>query len=327
MSCRIDELNPEARAALQAYLDAVAPSIDEEFRDLVLCDLRSWIVDHLDPGASPADVAALTAQAGPMDGEPYDGTAGDPDEAEPADLLGRVASSLWSPADPRLFLPRTLGWGWDLNLGAVAVRLGLIEPDAEAVPFTATPERAFRVAALAPAGLAAAVVAHYLVRGRSLAERLPSHWGLDGSADRWTSKRSAALTDLALSVGPAAVATWAAGSARPGPDKAGAIAGGTLFATAAAVTTVWRSARDRRRAWAGPALAVAVTGAAGAVLFGLARAGRAAEIRRDLASGDGRGWAFEDDRDPTPAGDGDLAPDDARGPASGEHRDPTSGDG
>ena len=65
----------------------------------------------------------------------------------------------WNPADERLLLPRAVGWGWDLNLGAVAVRLGLIEPDAESVPFTSTGDSAFRLAATLPVALAAALYA------------------------------------------------------------------------------------------------------------------------------------------------------------------------
>ena len=45
-------------------------------------------------------------------------------------LGARAARSWWSPADPGFFLPRTLGFGWDI-FGAVAVKLKLIEPDAE----------------------------------------------------------------------------------------------------------------------------------------------------------------------------------------------------
>jgi hypothetical protein len=46
--------------------------------------------------------------------------------------------------------------------------------------------------------------------------------------------------------------------------------------------TVWRSLGARPRPWAGPATLAVVIGSAGAVLLGLARAGRAAELRHDL---------------------------------------------
>lgn len=48
-----------------------------------------------------------------------DGLATDPDARE----------QWWDPADPRIFVPRAIGIGWDINLGAVAVKLGWIRPD------------------------------------------------------------------------------------------------------------------------------------------------------------------------------------------------------
>jgi hypothetical protein len=60
------------------------------------------------------------------------------------------------------------------------------------------------------------------------------------------------------------------------------LAATSAVAAGGAAITVLRSLGDRPRAWTGPAAALAVAGAAGAVLFGLARAGRAAEIREDL---------------------------------------------
>ena len=57
-----------------------------------------------------------------------------------ARVLGMPVSGLWlgrsdaaldgfEPENPRLFIPRKYGLGWDINLGAVGVRLGLIRPD------------------------------------------------------------------------------------------------------------------------------------------------------------------------------------------------------
>jgi hypothetical protein len=201
-------------------------------------------------------------------------------------LGARAARSWWSPADPRFFLPRTLGFGWDINFGAVAVKLGLIEPDAENVPFESTPDSAFRLAAVLPTACAAATIAHYAVRGRSLPDPLPANWGLAGNANRWMSKRSAAASDLAMTVLPAGLAWWAASRrGGSGPERAGIAATGTMLASIGAATTVLRSLPDRRRWWVGPALVKAAFVPVGATLLGLALAGRSAEIERDLASG------------------------------------------
>lgn len=282
------ELAPAARAVARAYLDAAAADLDPDLRESVVDDLGAFLCDHLGAEASAADVRAVIQQAGPVTGEStlpswFERfrdrlTSG----VNPSGMDARIARTWWSPADDRLFLPRAVGWGWDLNFGAIAVRLGLIEADAEAEPFASTPEPAFRAAAAVPAALAAATVLHYAVRGRSLPETLPSHWDIVGAPDRWSSRSSAAVTDLAGTVLPAAVAVWAAGSGRPRVNRAGTIAGATALATAGAAVTVWRTLGDRPRPLAGPGLALAVAGAAGAVLFGLARAGRAEEIRHDL---------------------------------------------
>lgn len=51
----------------------------------------------------------------------------------PASLDGvtsREARLGWfEPENPNLFVPRKIGVGWDLNVGALAVKLGLIRPD------------------------------------------------------------------------------------------------------------------------------------------------------------------------------------------------------
>ena len=43
--------------------------------------------------------------------------------------FGRRLAGAFDPADPRLLVPRVAGLGWTVNLGAVAVRLGLLNPD------------------------------------------------------------------------------------------------------------------------------------------------------------------------------------------------------
>ncbi len=219
---------------------------------------------------------------------------------DPRGAASRIAESWWDPASDRIFVPRAVGWGWDLNAGAIAVRLGLIEPDAEDVPFSNTPDAAFRAAAGVPVALAGAVVAHYLVRGRSLPERLPAHWSLTGVPDRFVSKRRAAAGDLAMALIPALVAVRAgrttsadrsAGDSIPADysipgdhstSRAGALAGASMIAAVAAVQTVVRSLPEGRRPWVPLALLAAPGAASGGVLLGLAWLGRNAEIRRDL---------------------------------------------
>ena len=282
MIASIDELRPDARAAAHRSLNAAVADVERGLRDDVRAELMADLCDRLAATATPADVADIADGLAPEGG---------PGRRNRSDrwtsglrlrgMLTRIAQTWWRPSDQRIFLPRAVGLGWDVNLGAVAVRLKLIEPDAEAVPFTSTPDAAFRAAVVVPALLAGATVLHYLVRGGNLPQRLPSHWGLAGRPDRWVSKERAAATDIALTAGAVALAAWSAGADRPGPTRAGATAAATTAATLGACLTVIRPTRGG--AWVPAALLGAFGVGVGGVLLGLARAGRQAEIDRDLA--------------------------------------------
>jgi hypothetical protein len=282
----LSELRPPAREIAEHYLETVAAATPAALREEVRADLSAHLCEHLDPTSTPADVERVVAASGPADAgpEPWarralrDLRAG----FSPIGVAARIARTWWNPADERLLVPRALGWGWDLNFGAAAVRLGLIEPDAEAVPFTATPESALRLAAAVPVALAGATVLHYAVRGRTLPRRLPAHWTVSGRPDRWTSRRRAAAIDLATAAAGAGLAAWAVGSARPAPERVGLLAGATMAAGIGAGTTVARSLGERPRPFLAPALALSGVIGVGTVLVGLARAARSAEIARDL---------------------------------------------
>lgn len=38
----------------------------------------------------------------------------------------RIKERLWNKEDPRIFTPHVFGWGWSVNLHAVAKKLGLL---------------------------------------------------------------------------------------------------------------------------------------------------------------------------------------------------------
>ncbi|MCF2706679.1 hypothetical protein I6E29_05280 [Arcanobacterium haemolyticum] len=40
-----------------------------------------------------------------------------------------LTDSTWNLQDPRIFVPRRLGAGWDINIGALAVKTGILRPD------------------------------------------------------------------------------------------------------------------------------------------------------------------------------------------------------
>lgn len=286
MITSLDELGPQARAVAERYLHTESSRLPADLREAVVDELTAHLREHLSPASTADDVERVVAEAGPVGGRT--------DRPWYRQLLAgfrlrdadeRIAATWWDPTDARVLLPRAIGLGWDINFGALAVRLGLIEPDAEAVPFSSTPDAAFRTALLLPAGLAAATVLHYLVRGRSLPDPLPSHWTWDGTPDRWVPRRRAAVLDLATTLGPAAVAAWAVNSRRSKPGRAGALAEATLLAGVGATTTVARSLGDQRHGWLQPTMLLTSLGGVAAVLLWLARAGRDEEIARDLAAG------------------------------------------
>lgn len=288
MISSLEALDPEARAVVDACLARVSRGVAEEYRGEVIADLRTYFAEHLWPEATAADVAALAATVGET-GEPAKaGARRGSFRGVPIDLTAptaeRIATTWWNPRDERIFVPRVFGLGWALNLGAVAVKLGLIEPDAEDEPFENAPAPALRKALIVPAGLAAAVVAHYVVRGPRLPETLPSNLDLAGRVASWTGKPVAAATDVAIAVAPTLWAAWIVGRGGTGARAAGAIASATAAAATAAGLSLWRAAAvdGKARPLAGPGLAALLWVPAGAVLLALARSGRAAEQRRDL---------------------------------------------
>ena len=307
----LSDLASDVRAILERYfadVDAAMRTIDPEAAEATVEDLREHARATLVPQATAADAEALIARLGDSDsfadglrdaGEPPAHAPASPDDSAPQgrflgmpyDLRvptpGRVTARWWSPADTRVIVPRVFGMGWTVNFGAVAVQLGLIEPDAEDVPFTSVPERACFAMLLVPVALTAAIAGSFLALRPQLPEALPSHWGVTGTVDAYSSQLSMFVWLLALAAVPSLAALWAVATHRPGPTRAILIGGAAFFAALA--VGVWAlslaTAFGLQSAWALPlALLVALPlGATFVVLVTLARAGRAAEQRRDLA--------------------------------------------
>jgi hypothetical protein len=284
MITSLDQLIPSARTLAERLLDAAVATTEPDLRGEVRESLTIHLCEALDLDATPEDVEQLIVGLGPI-------AAVTPGARlwsrllagfQPRGLGERIARTWWNPADDRLLLPRAIGVGWDLNFGALAVRLHLIEPDAESLPFTATSDAAFRAAAAVPLAAAGAVFLHYMVRGGGLPAELAAHWNVSGRPDRWIPKGRAAAIDLATATGVIVAATWAATTEHPGPTRAATLSGATLAAGLTATTTVLRPA-TKPRAWAAPVMLLATTASVGGLLFGLAKAGRHAEIRGDLS--------------------------------------------
>lgn len=309
MSVRSEtELAPDARAAFVDFMRAVESSLaglDRQAAADALDDVRAHLLSALEADATAGDVAQVTAELGEPDeyAAAFRAELGESDESDSrwssGTLLGvpyemriptaeRVASRWWDPRDPRVFMPRVFGIGWDLNFGALAVRLHLIEPDAEDEPFATVPDGAFLVALLVPVALTAFVVGSFLGLYQYLPEQLPTHWNLRGEPDRFASVWSAYLFPLVASAGSTAWAAWSVARHRP-PLNKGATIGFAAFlsAVAAAVwsltlATVFGVAVSSAAMAAGLVAAVAMPLV---VLTALARVGRREELRRDLRSG------------------------------------------
>lgn len=131
----------------------------------------------------PAQIARQLNEHSPAEPAGATRMIGSPVGLNPLTIHSRMASA-FDPADARILVPHTLGLGWQVNLGAVAARLHLLDPDQlDEDVLGALDERA-----LTTSGVAAALPA---VAGLALLpfglgqERLPNHWPLFGPPDGW----------------------------------------------------------------------------------------------------------------------------------------------
>ena len=168
----------------------------------------------------------------------------------------------FEPENPNLFVPRAIGIGWDLNIGAVAVRLGLLRPD-DSIPdlvehIPSTTIRALRVGPLL--GTSAVTLAGAYTAQRY--ERLPTNWGLTFRPNRWGNGVSAMATPVLLSVGAglwAEIATRraTAGNGKPTVDvSASAQALGLQASSLVLIAAAAKQAKDPQAGRLLPAIAV-----------------------------------------------------------------------
>ncbi len=237
---------------MRSYEDQVAAALEDlpaDVRSASLDDLRAALLDgatEADLG-SPSEYASHVLDAFARTADPADGEGevfGVPFETRgPTDP--DVRSRIWAPADPRIFVPRMFGVGWAVNLGAVAVRLGLIRPDDwddesldEVDPRLLT---ALRYAPLVWAAPAVVIGVRTWRRGKPV----PMQWDVFGRPQAWA-RPSMALVPAAFS---AALAVW---GSRPssGDDRMvrpALGAGGAAFGCAvAAITALSADDPDRR---------------------------------------------------------------------------------
>lgn len=298
----LSELPSEPRRAAETYLRDVAHAVraaDPEMRDDLLADLEGHLLERLDAAASTDDVSREIAELGSPDSyraelsgeaQPGNSPAAGRVLGIPYDVrvptASRVAERMWNPRDPRLWMPRAFGMGWDLNFGALAVRLRLIEPDSEDVPFASTPDGAFLGALAVPVALTSAMLISYLVLQDRLPAVLPSHWNIQGVADSFWSQGAAFGFLWAMALVPTLWAIWSHLSRRPTLLRGAVIGFAALFAALGSLLWLLTliTALTGFVAWWLPPLLIFISLAApfGTLLW-LARAGRRAEQLRDFA--------------------------------------------
>jgi hypothetical protein len=233
------------------YVDEVAArlgGLSLSVRGAALDDLRAALAEgatEADLG-TPSEYAAAVRAAFVIDDEPQSeqGTVfGVPYETRGATDAG-VRGRIWAPSEPRILVPRLLGLGWTVNLGAVAVRLGLLRPDDwDDETLDAADPRLLTALRYTPAVWAAVAVA-VSIRTWRRGEPVPTQWSGWGRPEGWSAP-SAALLPAALAAGFAA---WAA-SRTTGDDRmirpAVGAAGASMCATIACLTAA-SAARPER---------------------------------------------------------------------------------
>lgn len=194
-------------------------------------------------------------------------------------VSAEVRSRVWDPANPRLFMPRLFGVGWSVNLGAVAVRAGLIRPDdAGADVLRSVPERDLSTARRVPLIIAAATAATVALLWHSLPSSVASGFGMAGKprgyAPKWT-----LIGAVALGLGPA---LWAQRKGVPVEDRLVRAASATSLSVISASVVAATVAQARRPGGRWGLLTVAALPAA--------VAGSLAVIVMPLRSGLRRAW-------------------------------------
>ena len=230
-------------------IDAYVNQVDRHLRlrgkarKEALDDLRDALSDALDAiddaialTGSPEDYAsALNDQFG-ADGPRFATILCVPNSFTRG--IGRRLAGTFDPSNPHLIIPRVFGLGWTVNMGAVAVRLGLLNPDDVDDEILADAARhlgASQLAAAVPIVLAAAATTQFArrrhhaeqVTGKSQTANLASAVVINavcaGLLIASTDREIAAAQRITMPSAAAALATVAAGASaqsavRPGKN-------------------------------------------------------------------------------------------------------------
>jgi hypothetical protein len=309
---RTSGLTPEVTELVEKYFARVhgallVAAVDE--CEEALGDLRDHVVQELAAGGgTPAEARRMLADLGsPEDlAAEYADVATEDDGGKPrlsevdnvklhGRVLGmpyelrvpnsdRIASRMWNPLDPRVFVPRVFGLGWDINFGALAVKLHLVNPDDEDEPFAAVSPRVITATLVLPLLLAVSFVVLAAGSWGGLPAQLPVHWNVVGEADNFWGRGAAIAFLTAMSLLPVAFAASTHLRRRPALNRVAASAFATFLSVIALsqlVQTLRYVGGDRGMAPTFVGLVLALVLPFALFVF-LSRAGRSAEQRRDL---------------------------------------------
>ena len=238
-----------------------------------------------DLAAGSAGGVPRTHRAGRFLGVPYD-------TRQPTSE--RFASRSWDPSDPSILVPKALGIGWTVNFAALAVRAHLIRPDDEDEPFAEAPARVVTATLAAPLLAGVAFVTLAAVTWAGLPETVPSHWGITGEPDGYSSRTANLLLLSGFVLLPLLAAAWVHLARRAAWNRVAASAGSLALALVALVCltqTVYavQGGAGMWPTWIGLLLVLVLPLG---LLVAVSRSGRAAEQRRDFALSSKKGTAL-----------------------------------
>ncbi|WP_420175830.1 hypothetical protein [Luteococcus sp. OSA5] len=168
-----DLLDPRAhRHELQELAEALREAADE-LGERAACQAFG----------DPAEVARQLNSGSPAEAPDHRPLVGSPLGINPTTIGSRVASA-FDPADSRILVPHMMGLGWQVNLGAVAARLHLVEPDQLDEDVLAALDDRTLTMASATACLPALLGLALLPVGMGQ-QRLPNQWPLFGPPHGW----------------------------------------------------------------------------------------------------------------------------------------------
>ncbi len=163
----------------------------------------------------------------------------------PFDTDPEVLLRGFEPENPKLWVPRTVGAGWNLNLGTVAVKLGLLRPD-DSIPGLDTyfPQGIRHFFQWAPwAGAAAGASTALMLKDFP---RVASNWSLSAHARRYMPGWASAALSTGVAVGtPVLLRLISRAGAQKAPQEAASELNGQEPTSAAGHNAAANSSSNR----------------------------------------------------------------------------------